>query len=347
LRVWNPELSEFDRYEYLFEPDITLSFKLKHFETFIRGGYINDVTLGNGLTMKDFTNSGAIVDVHWNNWTGSAGIFARGYGFLDDLYWLSLSQGSIPLEITGLINNTQGTMMGGLFSGDRYYLSGYLLPGTKINIPCGLLYAEYGFKLTRQRNVAGLIEASPQSAHAGLIGFKTDYQGSRFTFDGCMELRAYQKGFIPVTGVDISRFNTFWDEDDSRANWFDFFDSRETSFWAYTRINAACRIYGNWRFFIRDEILYFYSKQKEAVVYPTQYDGPMYDGSIFTYKPSTHFYTVGIRCEVVQGVTGEISIGNKLINGVWMGYDIPYTQWGRRFIASDRPFWEVRLKWKF
>lgn len=345
LRVWNPELSLFDRYEYLFEPEIALALRTKHFETFIRGGYINDFTLGNGLTVKDFSNSGAIADMHWNKWSGSAGIFTRGYGVLEDLYWMSLNRGSIPLKITALVSNTQGTVMMGSFGGERYYLSGYLLPSMGVNVPCGVFYAEYGFKLNRHKNIAGLIEESPGNAHAGLFGFKTDYHGKRFSFDGCMEFRAYRKGFIPVTGVDMSRFNTFWDEDDSRANWIDFFDSRETSYWAYTRIHADCLVYNNWRFFVRDELLYFCSTQKEAVVYPAQYDGPIYEGAVLAYKPSTHFYAVGIRYKVTRGVTGEISIGNKLTNGIWMGKDMSYTQWGQRFIAADCPFWEVRIKW--
>ena len=346
LRVWNEELSVFDRYKYLFEPEVALSFKKNKLETLFRGGYINNVTLGSGLTVKDFSNSGAIVKAQWKKLLGSAGIFSRGYGSIEDLYWVTLGHKIIPFELTMLCMNTQGTEINGLFGSKGYYITSYLLPNLSFKINGGLLYAEYGFKLNAQKNAVDIIEESPQKAHAGLVGFKTDHHGRRLTLNGCLELRAYQKGFIPVTGVDLSRFNNFWDEDDSRANWIDFFDSRETSYWVYLRIDADCRVYGRWYIFVRDEILYFYSKQKEAVIYPSYDSALSHVGAIVQYKPSSHYYKIGIKFVFIRGVSAEVSIGNKLINN-WGLYDSPYSQWGQRFIATNYPFGETRIIWNF
>lgn len=346
VRIWNEELSVNDQYRFRVEPEIALHLRARTWETNFRGGFFDSVTIGSGLTLKDFSNSGAIVDVRWNKLMGSAAIFSRGYGSKEDIYFIGLHPLVIPLKVTALVIYTQGVESVGLFTGNRYYLTGYLLPDFEYASPVGKVYAEYGFKYAKSMNVKAIIEESPMSAHAGLIGFTKNHAIGRLTMDGCLELRAYQKGFIPVTGVDESRFVNLWHEDDSRANWIDFFDSRETSFWTYAQVNADILICGGFRLFFHDEMLYFHSKQKEVIVYPYYNSGSGFNGAVMRYKPSTNFYSAGVRYIVYRGISGELSIGNKLINH-WQFYITPYSQWGQRFIASDRPFFEGRIRWNF
>lgn len=346
FRVWNGEMSVFDQYNYQFEPELILHLKGKKVETVIHGGYLNDITLGSGLTVKDFTNSGAKVLTHWNKWTANAGILAKGYGISEDLYWAGLDHGVVPLSLTVLVKNTQGTYLFGNLYENQYYISVYFLPDIKITLPFGSLYGEYGFKLDRRKNVSGIIEESPEKAHAGLLGFKSTYHGRRLIVNGCIEFRTYRKGFIPVTGVDPSMFGTLWDEDNSRANWIDFFDSRRTSYWGYLHMDAEFRLFDTWRIFSRNELLYFHSRQTNAIVYPSAYNGITFDGGIMRYTPSTIFYAAGIRYLFFKKVAAEIFISNKLIN-TWECSDFTTTQWGQRFIASDQPFGEARLQWHF
>ncbi len=346
LRIWNDELSSYDRFQSRFEPETHLSFTVNKLIASFHGGFINKFTLGSGLTLKDFSDPGAIVAIKGNEWSGSAGIFTRGYGILEDLYWFSLTANVIPLRLNALVINTQGMPLVGTFYSNQHYLSGFLLPNITIQVPSGSLYAEYGFKLTHQNGVDNLIENTPNTAHAGLVGYKTAIQKGPVSVDGCFELRTYRKGFIPVTGVDLSRHTTFWDQNDSRANWIDFFDSRETSNWVYTRITAECDIYKKLSVFIKDELLYFRSRQKEAIVYPSVSDDTWYNGAVMRYNPSSHYYAAGIRYAFFPQAYVELSIGNKLLNK-WEDDYFSYSQWGQRFIASDKPYGEVRLEWNF
>lgn len=233
LRLLNDELSALDNYSFFFEPEFTLNLKINNLKTTFRGGYINDLTLGNGLTVKDLSNSGGIIGAQWNGWSCGAGIFARGYSYNEDLIWANLQQPFIPIELIVLCINTQGTKTSNFYQSNKH-ISGYLLPNFQFKFPWGIFYAEYGLKLDYRRNVEGLIEECKKYTNAGMIGFKADNSWKRISFNGCVEIRAYEKGFIPLTGIDEGfRFERFWKEQDSRANWVDFYDSRETSLWAY------------------------------------------------------------------------------------------------------------------
>ena len=346
VRVWNEELSVIDRYRVVLEPELSLSYRFLNLATQFRGGYLNDFTLGQGLTLKDFSNSGAQVNLRWNEWNGQVSVFTRGYGYSEDVYSFSLHRQSIPVELNGLLINTQGTYPTGTLTGNRSYISGYVLPNLTFTIPFGQVYAEYGIKMDRRRNVEDRIENAPQTAQAGLIGCVAECRNRRLFVHGQTEFRVYQKGFIPVTGVDLSRFVTFWDENDSRANWIDFFDSRRTSYWWYLNIETEFSFWKNWRLFARDELLWFRSRQKEAVVYPSSLNGSRFDGAIFRYVPSSNYYSAGIRHQPLRNVSVQLSLGNKLINN-WGYYIFPYAQWGQRYIASPRPYWEVRVLWHF
>jgi hypothetical protein len=345
LRILNDELSNGDEYKYYFEPELELSYRAGKCETAFNGGYIDNFTLGQGLTVKDFSQSGAIGKVRINGWNTSVGIFSSGYGQAEDLYWCDIGNNAVPAKLSILLINKQGPMSNIPFGKGQYYVTGYLLPSFEYRVPPVTLYAEYGFKHNRSSEADDVFDKAPQNAHAGLIGMKTDCRTRRFICDGCIELRACQNGFVPVTGAEIRRFGHFWNENDSRANWVDFFDSREDFYWAYARLNLRFIATSRWHVFFRDELLYYYSKQKEAIVFPgTYFEEFSLDGGIVKYKPSTNFYTIGVTFFPVPGVVVETSVKNKLINnpGLWTSI---YSQWGQRFFATDHPFFEARAIW--
>jgi hypothetical protein len=165
------------------------------------------------------------------------------------------------------------------------------------------------------------------------------------TFSGNAELRASQKGFIPVTGVKMERFTRFWNEGDSRANWVDFFDSRKDFLWAYANFDLSYSLSDHWRIFLRDELLYFKSKQKEVTVFPI-YVGKdsIIDGGIVRYEPSTNYYNIGICFVPMKYVFVEAAVKNKLIS--WEGLNAAlHGQRGQRFFPMSRPFFEIRVMW--
>lgn len=340
LRVLNDELSSLENYKLCIEPEFKMSLQTNRTQMNIQGGYINDITIGEGLTVKNMSNSGAVLTINKNKMVYHGGIFTKGYGENEDIYWIGLTPIRIPIKIVALIMNTQSSNNFKPFTMNRYYISGYLLNSIKIYMPGTLLYGEYGLKLNKKRDVDGIIEKSAKIANAGMFGIKVDKILNKITLNGCTELRIYQKGFVPVTGVKIARFDKFWNEADSRNNWIDFFDSRETSYWIYLKFNIDWHFNNYWNLFINNEMLMFYSNQDEAIVYNIN------EGAIVKYKPSTNFYRVGIRFDISQEINVEMYLSNKLINYT-QGTEGYFTQWGQRFVANKEPYFEVRLEWKY
>jgi hypothetical protein len=349
LRILNEEFSCSDEFRPQFEPEIELCYKTKRSTVALRGGYIDHFTLGHGLTIKEFSQSGAIGTITYDKWRVSGGIFTLGYGFDEDLNLLTAEHEGFPIKLSALAIIKRGVNPDYQFNGNQYYMTGYLLPGYEYTFKKLTVYAEYGYKINKSRNVDKfIIEDSPSNAQAGLVGIKTDFQKKHMDFKGCMELRASQKGFIPVTGVNIDRFAKFWNENDSRANWVDFFDSRKDFFWWYMNIDLNVRLSVHWRIFFRDEVLYFYSRQKELTIFSPEEDPHFLDSmtvaGIARYEPSTNFYNIGICFLPVKGVSIEFSAKNKLINE--QGVDASrYEQLGQRFFPTEHPFFEARAIW--
>jgi hypothetical protein len=346
LRLLDEELSINDDYLAEFEPEINLAYKTKRSAFSLSGGFIDDFTLGQGLTIKDFSQSGAIGTFASGSWEGSGGVFTSGYGEEEDLYWMTCRRGAFPLKLSAFALREQWAESREW--GGHYYVNGYLLPGFEYTLKNLTFYAEYGYKI--RKSAIKSLSLGPKTASAGLAGIKANVQKKRIAAAGCIELRASQKGFIPVTGVNIDRFAKFWNENDSRANWVDFFDSNEDFYWIYANIDLSIPLSTHWSVFIRDELLYFQSKQKDLIFLPDSAVNsqssfrPDNGGAIIKYKPSTNYYNIGISFSAGKGISAEVSVKNKLMNG--NGSDAyTFSKVKMRFFAMDRPFLDVRAIW--
>jgi hypothetical protein len=340
FRLLNDELSKNDEYVPQFEPEIDLSYKAKSIQYSLLGGFIDHFTLGEGLTIKDFSQSGAFGTIGCRVLEVSAGIFTSGYGKNEDIYLLTAKHCGFPIKFSSFMLREQRLES----DKDGYYNLIYALPGFEYKYKGLTFYAEYGYKIQEIHDLQGLFTNCPQKASAGLAGIKADFQKKAFAVSGCLELRASQKGFIPATGVEIAKFAKFWNENDSRANWVDFFDSQEDFYWVYATIDLSVPLFRHCSAFLRDELLYFSSSQKLLLPQSADTLTSMEYPGILSYQPSTHVYNIGIRFDPLSGVSIEASVKNKLMNK--LGFNAcTYNQWGQRFFVTESPFFEARVIW--
>jgi hypothetical protein len=307
-------------------------------------GELEPMTIGQGLTIKDFRQVGGAGAIKLKDFSLSAIFWAQGYQNPEDMAAIGVSQALNVLNVglNALFWDIQGIPDGITFQyWTQYYASLYLLPNFSINLPWARLYAEYGFKRKWENNVESFFNATPNLAHGLCVGivFEDTIFGVGIKIN--QEFRHYTKGFIPATGVRSEYMVSLENEYYSQNNWIDFFTSQEKSSWYYHYISLESPSLKGFNLYVANELLYYASPQ-DTIVRSIQ-DVT----TIFSYRPSTNYFWIGIRYAVKDFALLSLSVSNRLLNQAPGGnYAVPNSQYMRRFCPAQHPFLDFRVRWK-
>ncbi len=297
----------------------------------VAAGKIPRTTLGTGLTLKDFHGFGG-------------GLAARiGQNTIAGNYWGTGYTNENKFAFLGYSRNT-GVSRGGVNAllmlekhGDPRV---YLLPCLWIGDSRLHVYAEYGYK--QAWNSYDGFERSSElgdQTHAVNVGFGYTDTLWGFPLRVNPELRYYMKNFIPESNVDKDYLTDAEHEYSTTNNWVDFFDSNDNSFWYYHLIEIETPRLWNFAIFGVNELLWFESAQNTITVNHPEY-------TIFQYRPSTNYYTCGLRYYLDDFAVMRLAVTNRMLNeNPEFRIVSTNSQYKTRFVPSEKPVIELNIHW--
>lgn len=340
----NEEFSEYSRFRFspLIYANIGNDTANSFFKWSVKTGTLPYITVGNGLTFKDFRQIGIHSSLSIKGFNSLFTLWAQGYTQAEDIFRLDLFHERFPIKLNLIFWPIQGhKYLDYAFESDQKYYSFYILPYVFKEWKDFDFYLEYGYKYKKEKEVSYLYDYSPHEAHALLFGIS--YVDTLFNFKITVnpEFCYYGKGFIPNTGVSsefLGNLDTWYH---STNNWIDFFNSREKSIWLYSRFYIETPTFAGFSIYFHDELLYFHSTQKTIIAefYNTK--------SFMAFNPSTNFYKAGIKYFLGNIINVSFNISNQMINiDPFFNQNIYSSQYMERFYPADELFFELLLQWK-
>jgi hypothetical protein len=317
--------------------DLEISNSSKTHTLSFTGGYFNNLTIGNGLTVKDLSYPGARLNYNNNLFELFFGYLTKGYSVNEeDIDFFGIRSSIIPISLNAICI-TYGEVNRYELTSNQLYNAYYLLPEAHYNILNLTFYTEAGIRLLAQRNTESLTTQQKKSCFAGLVGLKYDNTFKRLGIKTTLEYRYYQKEFIPSTSVGEKINLNIWDYDQKLNNWIDFFDSNRKSQWYFFDIDLNYKIFKWLYLFCQNEFLFCKTQQKTAINKNVNL--------FYFYYPSTNYYDAGFRFYMQNKIQINISMSNKLLsNDIYDGFD-SYLQIGKRFYPLEKPYLNVFAKW--
>ncbi len=301
-----------------------------HFRWSFSAGETERVTVGHGLTFKNFRNLGTTGEIIIGRYKGALSFWGQGYTLDEDIVCPGLSAGFGKLEIG---------------SNAAYWrihktTVGYLLPYFTIDLKPVKLYGEYGFKRVWAESGDTYSSGKGDGTHGFALGLSVRDTLRRVPFHINPEVRYYQKHFIPTTGVDQKYFENLENAILPHNDWIDFFGSNDRSFWYYHRIEIESPSLKNFTIFGANELLWFNSPQDTIMV-------DRYYSNVFSYKPSSNYYWAGVRYHAKDFASVDMSITNHMLNvDPKLHNPCSNGQYMRRFYPARNALFQLRIRWK-
>jgi len=310
-------------------------------------GTLDLLTVGHGLTIKDFRQIGATGNLSTEEFKFYTALLGQGYKVDEDILifgidhtWKKVTAGlnSVIWRIQGISDKISFRYW------DQYYLSTYILPTFSFILPDFQLYLETGLKLIDEKDVDNYFNSTENVAYAFLSGVKYSTTFFNINISINPEIRFYSKGFIPVTGLDKRHLISLDHKILSQNNWIDFFDSHEKSFWYYHSIYIESPPIKDFSLFAKNELLLFNSSQDTLTRIVEN------EKVILSYSPSTSYYWAGIKYDLNSFTNIKVQISNHMLNkdhAAVYNYEEYGHQYMRRFYVTETPLLELLIDWHF
>lgn len=308
----------------------------------LEAGNFDPVTLGQGLTFKDYQALGVAGRLDWNGTSLQIASWAQDYGERGDIFTARVHLARFHSGMDAVIWLEE--LVNGLHSV-------YLLP--YFNVPVGDfgIYGEAGLRFTEEESRSlDNVRGYPDWTGAALAGlrYRSPWPGWRLRADS--ELRYYGKNFIPLAEIRDDQFTSLYNYDKSSNNWIDHFSSILDSRWVYLKAALETPSWNGISLFAENELLLYLGDQDLF--------WERYSQALISHNPSSDFYWAGIRYGHRGRLRLELLATNRLINidpqvNRHFSDDIYYyakpgevrRQYRSRFYPAETPLLEIRMVW--
>lgn len=308
----------------------------------LEAGNFDPVTLGQGLTFKDFQALGVAGRLDWNGVCMQIASWAQDYGNAGDIFTARLHLARFHTGMDAVFWLEE--LVKGLHSL-------YFLPYFQVPVRDWEIYGEAGVRFTEEESRSwNNVRGYPDWTMAALAGFRYRSPWPDWTLRVESELRYYGKNFIPLAEIQDDQFTSLYNYDKASNNWIDHFSSILESRWVYLKAALETPSWNGVSLFAENELLLYLGDQDLF--------WERYSQALVSHDPSSDFYWAGIRYVHRGRLRLELLATNRLINldpvvNRRSGYDMYYQpgaqdvrrQYRSRFYPAESPLLEIRMVW--